>query len=151
MLRRLVIIAFALATILGCTQQHPVKNLQLQSHGLTFKLGLSKDDADKHRIVGKLVVLNIETSVRQYGNFRLTLDAQGEQCITRVDAPAGTSSMVDERLIALMPGDSLEFFAFWTYTKPINFARTTFELFYTDSIDTPELNSAVQPLDTTQR
>lgn len=150
MLVRVVIGALALGIMLGCTQQHPVKNLQLQSHGLTFKLGLSKDAADKQRILGKLCILNTETSVRHYGNFRLTLQAQGEHSITRVDAPAGTSSMVDERLIALMPGDSLEFFAYWNYTKPIHFERTTFELFYTDSIDTPEAGSTVHTPETAQ-
>jgi hypothetical protein len=117
----------------SCAQKKTIEELKLDHDGLNMTLRISPDRANPSLINGKLKVVNSGTSMAQYGNYRLFLDADGRQVVTTVKAKQATAH-VDTKPVHLSPGDSLDFFVSWDFGSPVNFSKAVFALHYVDTV-----------------
>jgi len=131
-------VLLCLMTLLYCSQEVVVKNIDYRVDGLTFSLGFSLDRDNPQRVNGKLKVINDSDDLKKYGNFQLFLTADNEKVSTIVDTE-NSSSMVDKKLIDLMPGDTLEFFTYWNFSKEHSLSNSTFVLEYDNTIQPPAM------------
>lgn len=128
-MRKILTTCAALLLVISCGPQKMIEHLELESEGVSLALDVSADREDTRQLNGKLRVVNSGTGMAEYGNFRLFLDADGQQAVTSVKTRTA-NAQVDTRNIHLSPGDTLHFFVFWKFTQDVNFQRATLKLNY---------------------
>ncbi len=117
----------------SCAQKKTIESLELSHGGLRISLKISPDRESASLVNGKLKVVNSGTSMTQYGNYRLFLDADGRQVVTTVKTKQATAR-VDTKPVHLSPGDSLDFFVDWDFGDPVDFQKAVFTLHYVDTL-----------------
>jgi len=119
--------AMLLVLTVGCGRETVLKELTASSGPLSVTARISPDKADPATIVGKLKVRNDGNEYARYGNTLLTLSCGGATSHTVVRTSVG-SPAVNSSLVSVAPGDSLQFFVQWVFTRKIDFKSGEFSL-----------------------